>query len=67
MSTASAASSSDGRGAGAAFEDFGAVAVAILGSAGAAAGVKALFGVIETAVEQAYQTRRGKARRRTTI
>jgi hypothetical protein len=51
-------SSSDGRQAGAAFEDFGAIAVAILGSAAAVEGIKALFGVIKTAVEQAYQTRR---------
>lgn len=49
-------SRSDGRQAGAAFEDFGATAIAILGSAAAVAGIKALFGVIKTAVEQAYKT-----------
>jgi hypothetical protein len=51
-------SSSDPRETGAAFEDVGAIAVAILGSAGAVAGIKALFGVIKTAIEQAHQTRR---------
>ncbi|MGN6792318.1 MAG: hypothetical protein ACTHJW_07990 [Streptosporangiaceae bacterium] len=49
---------SDGRQAGAAFVDFGATAIAILGSAAAVAGIKALFGVIKTAVEQAYKTHR---------
>jgi hypothetical protein len=51
-------SRSDGRQAGGAFEDFSATAIAILGSAGAATGIKALFGVIKTAVEQAHQIRR---------
>lgn len=51
-------SGQDGRQSGGAFEDFGAVTVAILGSAGAVAGIRALFGVIKTAVEQAYQIRR---------
>jgi hypothetical protein len=51
-------SSSDPRQTGAAFEDFGAIAIAILGSAGAVAGIEALFAVIKTAIEQAHQTRR---------
>ena len=43
-----------------AFRDFGATAIAILGTASAAAAIKGLFEVIKTAVIEAHKTHRQK-------
>lgn len=46
------------RDVGGAFRDFGATALAILGTAAASAAVKGIFDVIKTAVIEAHKTRR---------
>jgi hypothetical protein len=52
------ASGADRKADGSAYEDFGAITVALFGTAGAVAGIKGIFEVIRTAIIEAHKTRR---------